>query len=87
MCVISYFIPFAYLFLAAWKQARSWASLPGLGVTLLGIAFCFVPPDGAVPWKYEAKLAVGTLALILSGWLCYARRPLPFSSRLSLHPN
>jgi amino acid transporter len=44
MTVVSYFIPFAYLFAAAWKHGYRWSAASGMIVTLAGIGFSFIPP-------------------------------------------
>ncbi len=43
MTVVSYFIPFVYLFAAAWKHGYRWSGASGLAVSLAGIGFSFVP--------------------------------------------
>ncbi len=65
MTVIAYFIPFLYMFAAAWRSGLRWSAASGLLVTAAGIAFSLVPPDG-VPsvWRFEAKLAAGCALLI-----------------------
>ncbi len=74
MTVITYFIPFLYLFAAARKHGRRWSGLSGLLVTAAGIAFSFVPPAGADSvWLFEAKLAGGCVLLIAAGRMVFAR--------------
>ncbi|MEZ5353791.1 MAG: APC family permease [Bryobacteraceae bacterium] len=71
MTVITYFIPFFYLFLTAWRHGARLSAVPGLAVTLAALAFSFVPPGGAGSvWLFEAKLAAG-LVLVTAGarWL------------------
>lgn len=67
MMVITYFIPFAYLFLAAWRlAAQRLTAAAGLAVTVLALALSFVPPAGvASVWLFEGKL-VGGAALVLA---------------------
>jgi amino acid transporter len=69
VCVVSYFIPFAYLFLAAWRRVRQKAALAGLAVTALGVFFSFVPPGegGGSAVRFELKLTLGTLGLVAAG--------------------
>ena len=76
MTVISYFIPFLYLFLTAWKHGLAKSALPGLVVTAAGIAFSLVPPDdaGSLP-LFEAKLAAGCILLLLAGRICFRSSP------------
>jgi ABC-type multidrug transport system permease subunit len=77
MTVISYFIPFLYLFLAAWKHGLAASALSGLLVTIAGIAFSVIPPDDAGSvWLFEAKLAAGCVLLVLAGRICFRRSPL-----------
>jgi amino acid transporter len=72
MTVITYFIPFLYLFAAAWKAGLRASAASGLAVTAAGIAFSFVPPDGAGPvWQFEAKLAGGCLLLALTARITF----------------
>ncbi|MFN7922209.1 MAG: APC family permease [Bryobacteraceae bacterium] len=63
--VITYFIPFVYLFLAGWRQGLRLPAACGLFVTLVAIAFSLVPPAGTESaLLFETKLAGGSLALI-----------------------
>jgi len=61
MTVITYFIPFLYLFLAAWRFGLRLPAASGLAVTLVAIAFSFIPPGGAASgWVFFLKLVAGT---------------------------
>ena len=62
MMVVTYFIPFLYLFLAAWRLAGlRLAAAAGSLVTLLALGLSFVPPGGvASTWMFEAKLLAGS---------------------------
>ncbi len=72
LTVITLFIPFLYIFGAAWKFGKKLAALCGLAVSLLAIAFSLVPtPDVRSVWSFEAKLVGGCFLLYLLGWLCY----------------
>ncbi|HKW98520.1 MAG TPA: APC family permease [Bryobacteraceae bacterium] len=73
MSVITYFVPFLYLFAAAWKfSERSGAA--GVLVTGLAILLSFVPPpDVASVWLFELKLAGGFVVLAGAAWLCFER--------------
>jgi amino acid transporter len=74
MTVITYFIPFLYLFLTAWKHGRAASALPGLAVTAAAIVFSMVPPaDAGSVWLFETKLAGGCLLLIATGRMAFAR--------------
>ena len=74
MTVITYFIPFVYLFAAAWKQKRSTAAISGLAVTLLSLAMSFVPPGSSEhPWLFVGKLVGGTAIMIGFARFWYGR--------------
>lgn len=69
MTVITYFIPFLYLFATAWKNGRAAnpAPLCGLLVTSLAIGLSLVPPAGASSvWLFELKLVGGCALLIVT---------------------
>ncbi len=68
------FLPYIYLFFSAWKARRKVAGLVGLAVTLFCLV-CSVIPTAEVKnvWLFEAKLALGTAAMIGSGLALYAR--------------
>ena len=75
LTVITYFIPFLYLFAAAWKLAGRMAPAAGMAVTGVAIVFSLLPPsDTAAPWLFEAKVIGGTLLLIAAGRLCFNSR-------------
>lgn len=74
MTVITYFIPFLYLFGAAARHGLRTTAAAGLLVTVAGIAFSLVPPEGvASVWRFEAKLAGGCLLLVAAGRIAFAR--------------
>jgi glutamate:GABA antiporter len=75
MTVITYFIPFLYLFGAAWRIGRRFSAASGLAVTTAGILFSIVPPGEAAGsvWLFEAKLGAGCLLLIGSAWMAFRR--------------
>lgn len=65
MTVITYFIPFLYLFGAAWRYGQRWSAGCGLVVTILAIFFSLLPPAGSGPaWLFELKLLSGCAFLI-----------------------
>lgn len=65
MTVITYFIPFVYLFAASWKCGQPRSSLSGLAVTVLSILVSLVPPpDTASLWLFECKLVAGCALLV-----------------------
>jgi amino acid transporter len=75
MTVITYFIPFVYLFGAAWKQGRKASAAMGIGVTLAAIGLSAIPPaDVSSPFWFEVKIAGGCAALIAAARICFARR-------------
>jgi amino acid transporter len=77
MTVITYFIPFLYLFAAAGKQGQRWSGTAGLLVATAGIVFSFVPPAGVRSvWLFEAKLAGSCVLLILAARIFFRRRRL-----------
>jgi amino acid transporter len=67
MTVVAYFIPFLYLFGAAWKHGRKASAACGLLVTAMALVFSFIPPAGAASaWLFELKLAGGCALLVLA---------------------
>ena len=74
LTLIGGFLPYIYIFLSAWKAKRNLAAAIGLGVTLFSLV-CSVMPTAEVTnvWLFEGKLALGTVAMIGSGLLLYAR--------------
>jgi amino acid transporter len=69
------FLPFVYIFGSAWKAGRRLSAVSGGAVTLLAMLCSVVPPEEINNiWLFEAKLAAGTLAVVLSAWLMYRRR-------------
>ena len=80
MMVITYFIPFLYLFLAGWRLAGlRMAGAAGMVVTVLALLLSFIPPDGVVSfWRFEAKLIAGTTLALAAArwWFLRARRSL-----------
>lgn len=74
MTVVTYFVPFLYLFGAAWKNGQRASSMAGLGMTTLGIVLSFVPPpDVSSVWVFEGKLAGGFGLIAVMGRLCFQR--------------
>lgn len=70
--VISLFIPFLYMFAAAWKFGQRLAAFCGLFVSAIAIVFSFLPTaDVRSVWLFEAKLIGGCLLLFLLARLCY----------------
>lgn len=70
--VITYFIPFAYLFAASWKFGQRWNAAAGMAVTILALVFTLVPPsDVRSVWLFELKLLGGFAVVALIGRICY----------------
>jgi amino acid transporter len=74
LMVINGFLPYLYIFGSAWKAGKRLSALSGWAITLLAI-LCSVVPTAEVTnvWLFETKLAVGTLAVIVTAWLLYRR--------------
>ncbi len=74
MTVVTYFIPFLYLFATAWKHGQRLSAAAGALVTTVGIVCSFVPPEGASSvWLFETKLVASCALLIGAGWIVYRR--------------
>lgn len=74
MTVITYFVPFLYLFGAAWKYGQRTSGAAGLAVTVIAVALSFVPPpDVSSVWVFELKLAGGFVVLAGGAWACFGR--------------
>jgi len=74
MTVVTYFVPFLYLFGAAWKNGQRASSMAGLVVTTLGIVLSFAPPpDVFSVGLFELKLGGGFLLLAAGGRACFRR--------------
>jgi len=65
MSVITYFIPFLYMFSTAWKYGRRGSAVLGLAVTVISMAVSMVPPpDAHSVWLFEFKIVAGCAVLI-----------------------
>jgi amino acid transporter len=74
MTVITYFLPYLYIFGAAWKNGRRLSAASGLAVTVTAIALSLVPPPGvASVWLFEAKLIGGCVVLAAAGRMVFTR--------------
>ena len=74
LTVIVGFLPYLYIFASAWKAGKRFSPIAGTGLSLLAIACSiYPPPEVTRVWLFEGKLAIGTGAAILSGWLLYRR--------------
>jgi amino acid transporter len=74
MTVITYFVPFLYLFGAAWKCGERLSAAAGLLVTVMAVGLSFVPPPGvASVWLFELKLGGGFVVLVVGARICFHR--------------
>lgn len=74
LSVITLFIPFLYIFAAAWKFGQRVSAALGLAVSVLAIVFSFIPTaDVTSVWRFEAKLIGGCLLLFALARLFYTR--------------
>jgi amino acid transporter len=72
MAVITYFVPFLYLFGAAWKHGQRISAAAGLLVTAMALALSFVPPaDVSSVRLFELKLAGGFVLVAGTARLCF----------------
>jgi len=74
MTVITYFIPFVYLFACAWKHRRRGSAACGMAVTLAAIACSLAPtPEAGLAWVFEAKLVGGSALVVAAGRIWFRR--------------
>jgi len=74
MMVIAGFLPYLYMFGSAWKAGKRLSAASGGAITALALLCTVVPPDEITnAWRFEGKLAAGTLAMVASAWLLYRR--------------
>jgi amino acid transporter len=72
LMVITGFLPYLYIFGSAWKAGKRLSAASGCAITVLALLCSVVPPDEITNlWLSEAKLAGGTLAVVVSAWLVY----------------
>lgn len=84
MTVISLFIPFLYLFGAAWKFGQKVPAFFGFLVSVIAIVFSFLPTaDVTSRWGFELKLGGGCTILIVLARLCYTH----YQTRADLLPD
>jgi amino acid transporter len=72
LTVISLFVPFLYIFAAAWKFGQRIPAVCGLFVSSIAILFSFLPTADirSVFW-FETKLIGGCILLFVLARLCY----------------
>lgn len=74
MTVITYFIPFLYLFGAAMKHGLRYSAAAGLAVTVAAIVLSLVPPGAGEPvLAFEAKVSGGCVLLIATARMAFTR--------------
>jgi hypothetical protein len=74
MTVITYFIPFLYMFAASWRLFRTTSALSGLGVTILALVLSLAPPpEAASPLSFELKILGGCALLVAAARLAFLR--------------
>ena len=74
LSVITLFIPFLYIFAAAWKFGRRIAASAGLVVSALAIVFSFIPTDDVTSWVgFEGKLIGGCALMFILARVFYTR--------------
>jgi APA family basic amino acid/polyamine antiporter len=75
LMIIAGFLPYLYIFGSSWRLGNRLSAMSGWAVVVLTIVCAVIPPaeiDNV--WLFEAKLALGTVAVIGSAWLLYRRR-------------
>jgi amino acid transporter len=74
MTVITYFVPFLYLFATAWKFGQRASGAAGVLVTSIALVLSFIPPaDASSAGLFELKLIGGFALLTAGGWNCFRR--------------
>jgi amino acid transporter len=72
LTVVSLFVPFLYIFAAAWKFGQRIAAFCGFAVSAIAIAFSFLPtPDIHSVFWFEMKLGGGCALLFITARICY----------------
>jgi APA family basic amino acid/polyamine antiporter len=86
LMVITGFLPYLYMFGSAWKCGKRLSAISGSAITLLAI-LCSVVPTSEISnvWLFEAKLAIGTAAVIASAWLVYRRSAAVQTEAVAVH--
>lgn len=77
--IIIYFIPYLYMFLAAYKISDDSmkgriAGISGFIATLLAMIFALIPPEGSSFWIHEIKIISITVLFVGSGFIFYYRK-------------
>lgn len=72
LMVITGFLPYLYIFGSAWKAGKRLSASSGGAMTALALICSVVPPAEITNvWRFEGKLAAGTLAVVVSAWLVF----------------
>jgi amino acid transporter len=72
LTVVSLFVPFLYIFAAAWKFGQRIPAICGFLVSAIAIVFSFLPtPDIRSVFWFETKLAGGCVLLFITARLCF----------------
>jgi amino acid transporter len=72
LMVIGGFIPFLYIFAAAWKCGARWSAASGAAVSIFALACAVVPtPDVRSPLLFQTKLLGVTAVLVASARIVY----------------
>lgn len=77
--IILYFIPYLYMFAAAFKVSQGdwrgrWSGVLGFIATALAMLFALLPPEGVNVLLFEIKIIGGTLIFVGSGVVVYYLR-------------
>ncbi|MCK5330080.1 MAG: amino acid permease, partial [Candidatus Marinimicrobia bacterium] len=77
--IILYFIPYLYMFAAAYRVGKAdwrgrWAGILGFTATALAMLFALIPPEGVNALMFEVKVIGGTVVFVGSGMLIYWSR-------------
>jgi len=74
MTVITYFIPFLYLFGTSSKYGQKMSGAVGILVTVVALVLSLVPPpDASSVWLFELKLIGGFLLLSAAARICFLK--------------
>lgn len=74
MCTLTGFLPFLYIFAAAYKFGQRVAGVSGFAVSAAAMVLSLSPPAGIQSaWIFEGKLIGGCLLLAWLGWMIYRR--------------
>lgn len=71
LMVIGGFLPFAYIFLSAWKCGSRISAICGLGVTAVAVGTSLIPTADVHVWLFEVKLLGGTGLLIAAARIVF----------------